>query len=75
MTETGSEVGRSFGTCLNMYSAGNCMSSREERSFVCLRMKSYCPNPSCGNPIIVSTIPMPDGMTMLKPHLPFGLRS
>ncbi len=64
VTETGSSVGRSLGTSLNMYSTGNCISSREERSLVCLRMKSYCANPSCGNPIIVSTIGRPDGMAM-----------
>jgi hypothetical protein len=45
VTETGSEVGRSFGTFLNMYSAGNCMSLREERSFVCLRDEVVLPEP------------------------------
>jgi hypothetical protein len=65
VTATGSDVGRSFGTFLNMYSAGNCISSREPLSLVCLRMKSYWLNPSCGKPIIVSTIGIPDGIAML----------
>src|SRR5580704_8562220 len=45
-----------------MYSAGNSISSLELRSLVCFLMKSYCANPSCGKPIIVSTIGRPVGI-------------
>ena len=62
VTEIGSSVGRSLGTSLNMYSAGNSISSLELRSLVCFLMKSYCANPSCGKPIIVSTIGRPVGI-------------
>ncbi len=44
-------------------------------SFVCSRMLSYWANSSCGKPIIVSTIPMPDGMPMLNPLPPCAPRA
>ena len=67
VTATGSEVGRAVGTFLNMYSAGNCISSSEPLSRVCRRMKSYCSNPSCGKPIIVSNTGRPAGIGMRDP--------
>src|SRR5271156_6976798 len=47
-----------------MYSTGNSKSSFDSRSLVCLRMKSYWADPSCGKPIMVSITGSPTGPGM-----------